>query len=92
VAAALGGNHLWLFSTKAVRSYASVVYQPGDALVFGPESRGLPGHWLDACAERVLRIPMRAEARSLNLSCAVAIGVYEAVRQFGTAECSTDGP
>jgi tRNA (cytidine/uridine-2'-O-)-methyltransferase len=54
-----------------------------DALVFGAESRGLPGHWLATsdAADRLLRIPIRPEARSLNLANAVAIGLFEAVRQ-----------
>jgi tRNA (cytidine/uridine-2'-O-)-methyltransferase len=60
-----------------------VGYRPGDALVFGPESRGLPASWLASQADRVVRIPMRPEARSLNLANAVAIGLFEAVRQTG---------
>jgi tRNA (cytidine/uridine-2'-O-)-methyltransferase len=85
VAAALGPDRLWSFSTKGGRPYTSAVYRPGDALVFGAESRGLPGRWLaaSAAADRLLRIPIRPEARCLNLATAVAIGLFEAVRQVG---------
>ncbi len=58
-------------------------YRPGDALVFGPESRGLPLSWLDERPDRAVRIPIRPEARSLNLANAAAIGLFEAVRQIG---------
>ena len=81
--AALGRDRLWSFSTKATRVYTDARYQPGDALVFGPESRGLPPSWLDERPDRALRIPIRPEARSLNLANAVAIAVFEAVRQIG---------
>ncbi len=81
--AALGRDRLWSFSTKASRVYTDVSYRPGDALIFGPESRGLPDHWLTEQAEtRALRIPIRPEARSLNLANAVAVAVFEAVRQL----------
>ena len=82
VAKALGRERLWSFSTRATWSYTSVRYQPGDALVFGPESRGLPAEWLREAGGRALRIPIRPEARSLNLANAVAIAVFEAVRQL----------
>jgi tRNA (cytidine/uridine-2'-O-)-methyltransferase len=82
VVSALGRDRLWLFSTRAARSYTSVSYRAGDALVFGPETRGLPRQWLTEYAERGLRIPIRAEARSLNLANAVAVAVFEAVRQI----------
>ncbi len=84
VAAALGPDRLWSFSTKARTSYTQVLYRPGDALVFGPESRGLPAPWLDANAGRLVRIPIRPEARSLNLANAAAIALFEAIRQIGT--------
>lgn len=83
---ALGGpDRLWLFSTKAQRSYSQVVYRPGDALVFGPESRGLPETLRESRPDRAVRIPMRAETRSLNLANAAAIGLYEALRQVDPA-------
>ncbi len=83
VAEALGRDRLWSFSTRVERLYTDALYQPGDALVFGPESRGLPLSWLDERPDRAVRIPIRQEARSLNLANAVAIGVFEAVRQMG---------
>jgi tRNA (cytidine/uridine-2'-O-)-methyltransferase len=83
----LGSDRLWGFSTKAARVYTDARYSAGDALVFGPESRGLASSWLKARADRAVRIPMRREARSLNLANAVAIGLFEAVRQVGL-----DGP
>ncbi|MBX6315319.1 MAG: tRNA (cytidine(34)-2'-O)-methyltransferase [Isosphaeraceae bacterium] len=82
VLAALGGSRLWLFTTRASRLYTRAAYRPGDALVFGPESRGLPTSLLAAYPEQAVRIPMRPEARSLNLANAVAIGLYEALRQI----------
>jgi tRNA (cytidine/uridine-2'-O-)-methyltransferase len=86
VVAALGPDRLWFFSTKAAQSYTSVAYRQGDALVFGPETRGLPRQWLTAHPEQALRIPIRAEARSLNLANAVAIAVFETMRQVGMSE------
>jgi tRNA (cytidine/uridine-2'-O-)-methyltransferase len=81
----LGVDRLWSFSTKAHRPYTEVDYRVGDALIFGPESRGLPDRWIGPQAEagRLVRIPIRVEARSLNLANAVAIGVFEALRQIG---------
>lgn len=72
------------FSTKAKRCYSEVSYQERDALVFGPETRGLPPEILERVpADQRLHLPMRAGVRSLNLSNAVAIVVYEAWRQLG---------
>ena len=82
VAEALGRDRLWSFSTKGRQLYSQVAYRPGDALLFGPESRGLPASWLDAHPDRLVRIPIHPEARSLNLGTAVAIGLFEAVRQI----------
>lgn len=82
IVAALGRERLWSFSTKARESYTAVAYAPGDALVFGPESRGLPKAWVEARPDRLVRIPIRPEARSLNLANAAAIAVFEAVRQL----------
>ncbi|MHB1560134.1 MAG: tRNA (cytidine(34)-2'-O)-methyltransferase [Isosphaeraceae bacterium] len=83
VASALGRGRLWSFSTRAAQVYTEARYEPGDALVFGPESRGLPLSWLDERPDRAVRIPIRPEARSLNLANAVAIGLFEAARQIG---------
>jgi tRNA (cytidine/uridine-2'-O-)-methyltransferase len=83
VARELGRDRLWSFSSKASRPYTGAAFRPGDGLVFGPESRGLPKSWLGECPDRSLRIPIRPEARSLNLASAVAIAVFEGIRQIG---------
>ncbi len=69
-------------TTKSDRPYHAVRFQPGDFLVFGRESKGLPEHLLEANRERLLTIPMHG-TRSLNLATAVAIVLFEAVRQQG---------
>jgi tRNA (cytidine/uridine-2'-O-)-methyltransferase len=71
------------FSTRATRLYASAAFQAGDCLLFGPETRGLPQSCIDDPTITGLRLPMRPESRSLNLSNAVAVVVYEALRQQG---------
>jgi tRNA (cytidine/uridine-2'-O-)-methyltransferase len=77
---------LLAFSTRATRLYTEVSYQPDDALLFGPETRGLPAEVLDRLPpEHRLRLPLRPNNRSLNLSNAVAVVVYEAWRQQGFA-------
>jgi len=69
-------------STKGPRAFTEVHFAAGDAFLFGPESRGLPAALLDTLsAEHILRIPMLPDRRSLNLSNAVAVMVYEAWRQ-----------
>lgn len=92
VVEALGRDRLWSFSTKASLSYTGAEYRPGDGLVFGPESLGLPPGWLDARPDRAVRIPIRPEARSLNLSVAVAVGLFEAVRRCDGLHARPDGP
>ena len=73
---------LFAISTRGKQCYAEHDYQPGDALVFGPETRGLPASILEEFADsEILRIPMHAGNRSLNLSNAVSVVVYEAWRQ-----------
>lgn len=75
---------LWFFSKRAGTSYTGVRYGEEDFLVFGPETRGLPVHFLDQNPSRALRIPMMGSGvRSLNLSNAVSIALYEALRQLG---------
>jgi tRNA (cytidine/uridine-2'-O-)-methyltransferase len=70
------------FSSKATRRFDGVRYLPGDALIFGPETRGLPGEVLASFDPQLrLRLPMVAASRSLNLSNAVAVVVYEGWRQ-----------
>lgn len=80
----LPAGRRWLFTKKAARSYLDVAYQRGDVLVFGSESAGLPEQLLTAHADSQLRIPIRADVRSLNLSNSVAVAAYEALRQWGT--------
>lgn len=70
-------------STKGGQSYTSVSYDPDDFLVFGKETKGLPRELLASHSSQVVRIPLIPEARSLNLSNAVAIVLYEALRQVG---------
>ncbi len=72
----------WLFSKKAQARYTSARYMPGDVLVFGSESSGLPDSLLTEYRETLLRIPTRPQVRSLNLSNAVAVAAYEALRQW----------
>jgi tRNA (cytidine/uridine-2'-O-)-methyltransferase len=80
----LGMLRWFAFTTRATLHHDAARFAAGDALVFGAETRGLPSAILDACpADRRLRIPMLPESRSLNLSNAVAIAVYEAWRQQG---------
>ncbi|MEE8482795.1 MAG: tRNA (uridine(34)/cytosine(34)/5-carboxymethylaminomethyluridine(34)-2'-O)-methyltransferase TrmL [Acidiferrobacterales bacterium] len=83
----LGGGELYAFSTKGQTNYTKVSYQPDDVFLFGPETRGLSKTILDALLpNHILRIPMTADSRSLNLSNAAAVVVYEAMRQQGFAD------
>ena len=79
----LAGHHFYYNTTKAVRAYSDVSFTAGDVLVFGKETKGLPEDLLLAHEEDCIRIPMIEEARSLNLSNAVAIVAMEALRQQG---------
>lgn len=82
-----GDANLWLLTTKAKVSYAEAdLSAPNITLMFGKETRGLPEWLRERYADRCLRIPMRAEARSLNLSNSAAILCYEALRQQGELE------
>ncbi|WP_370279532.1 tRNA (uridine(34)/cytosine(34)/5-carboxymethylaminomethyluridine(34)-2'-O)-methyltransferase TrmL [Pontibacterium sp.] len=77
-------KNVWALTTKGSRNYCDAQFQPGDVLLFGPETRGLPPEVRDALPqETLLRLPMKEESRSLNLSNACAIVVYEAWRQLG---------
>jgi tRNA (cytidine/uridine-2'-O-)-methyltransferase len=77
-------KRLLFFSKRATASYTEVQYEEDDFLVFGPETRGLPVELLDANRQRCYRIPMMAAGvRSLNLSNAVSIVLYEGLRQLG---------
>ena len=73
----------WLFSKTAQTPYTDARFRRGDVLVFGSESQGLPKALLEANPERCLRIPIRPEARSLNLSVSAGIAAFEARRQMG---------
>lgn len=89
------GARMHFASTKAPRGHHEAAYQDGDFLVFGCETRGLPENLLERVYDRCIRIPMRSEARSLNLSNSVAVVLYEALRQLNfpglTAEGSLTG-
>ena len=81
--ACLSGRRLFAFTTKATKLYTEVAYAPGDVLVFGAETRGLPESILHELEkDALLRLPMLAGNRSLNLSNAVAVAVFEAWRQL----------
>ena len=75
-------KQMWCLSTKAPRSYAEADFRDGCYLFFGKETKGLPEPFLEEHRDACIRLPMREEARSLNLSNAVAITVYEAMRQL----------
>ncbi len=80
---ALSGKRFWYFTKTATTLFWDVSYTPGDVLVFGSESQGLPASLLAAHREACLRIPIRSQVRSLNLSVSVAVAAYEAIRQLG---------
>jgi tRNA (cytidine/uridine-2'-O-)-methyltransferase len=80
-AAALPEANWYFLTTKTTRSYHRAVFQTGDYLVFGRETKGLPESLLAENADRCLTIPMRPIARSLNLATSVGIVLYEAIRQ-----------
>ena len=80
----MAGRRLYAFTTAGARLYTDVRYATDDVLVFGTEATGLSAAVLDDfAAERQLRLPMRPDNRSLNLSNAVAVAVFEAWRQLG---------
>ena len=83
-AAAEAEARFWFLTTKATRSHWDAEFRDGDYLVFGCESRGLPEALIRDAGEQAVRIPMKeGSTRSLNLSTAVGIVLYEAVRQVG---------
>lgn len=80
----LAGARLFVVETGGRRRYSEVAYRAGDAFLFGPETRGLPQSTLDGAGpDNSLFIPMREQNRSINLSNAVALVVFEAWRQIG---------
>jgi tRNA (cytidine/uridine-2'-O-)-methyltransferase len=84
---ALPQMRLWAFSTRGVNRYDQAQFKPGDGLVFGPETRGLPAEILEEIGiARVVRLPMKDESRSMNLSNTVAVALYEALRQNGFSD------
>ncbi len=78
-----GENAVFFFSKNGTRSFCDIHYPQNSALVFGRESTGLPRRIYAESPEKTLRIPMKSESRSLNLSNAAALGLYEALRQQG---------
>ena len=72
----------YYFTTKALKAHSDVTYPDNCYLFFGKETKGLPEPFLEAHYDQCVRIPMRSDARSLNLSNAVAITVFEALRQL----------
>lgn len=79
---AMRGTRLWLFTSKAERSFWDAEFQNGDCLVFGSETSGLPASFVERFPERALRIPQITGERCLNLSTAAGIALYEAVRRL----------
>lgn len=84
-------KQMWCLSTKAPRGYTEAQFQDGCYLFFGKETRGLPEDFLEKHRENCIRIPMRPEVRSLNLSNSVAITVYEALRQMDFPDLCNHG-
>ena len=82
---------MWCLSTKAPQCYTEAEFTDGCYLLFGKETKGLPEDFLDTHFDRCVRIPMRENLRSLNLSNSVAIGVYEVLRQWNFPELLTQG-
>ena len=83
---------LWLATTKAPRDYTQADFRDGCWLFFGKETAGLPEAFRMAHAQRCIRIPMREDARSLNLANSVAVLAYEALKQQGFPGLSGSGP
>lgn len=84
--AAVEPTRIFALSTKGTRNFVDVQFEPGDLFLFGPESRGLPVEVREGLpTDQVLRIPMRPDSRSLNLSNSAAVLIFEAWRQHGFA-------
>jgi len=79
----LSENRFWCFTKFGTQNYTSVVYQPGDVLVFGSETAGLPPSIRETHSDRLLRIPTTDQVRSLNLATSVGIAAFEVARQIG---------
>lgn len=85
------GGKIWYATTKAEHVYSDVKFGPDDYIMFGKESAGIPEEILVENRERCIRIPMLGDTRSLNLSNAAAIVLYEALRQNGFAHMQQTG-
>lgn len=79
----LSAQRFWYFTKSAETNYTDVRYRQDDVFVFGSETSGLPAALLEQNRQRTLRIPIRPQVRSLNVSNSVAVATYEALRQFG---------
>lgn len=88
---AKNSGEFFFFSTKAQKTHSEVVYPDNCYIFFGKETAGLPEKLLFENPERCVRLPMRGEARSLNLSNAVAVGVYEVLRQWDYPQLQNSG-
>ena len=86
-----GTGAFFYFSTKARRVHSDMTYPDNSYLVFGREDAGLPEELLKSNEQSCVRLPMRSEARSLNLSNTVAVGVFEVLRQWGYPELKNHG-
>jgi len=84
-------HNFYYCSTKGVKLYSEIKYQDGDYLVFGKETKGLPEKLLHDNYDRCIRIPMKPDFRSLNLSNAVAIIMFEAAKQMNFKDMETEG-
>jgi len=78
-------KRLWLTTTKGIRTYTQVQYEPGDGIVLGRETKGLPDDILHSCSDNLIKIPMPGDFhRSLNQAQAAAVVLYEALRQVNS--------
>jgi len=84
-------EQMYCLSTKAPRCYTEAAYADGCYLFFGKETKGLPEAFLEAHRDQCVRIPMKSDARSLNLSNAVAVTVFEALRQLDFPQLQSFG-
>lgn len=85
----VNSSNIYLLSTKSKKSYTDVKYEDGVYIVFGAETRGLPEEYILENIEKAVRIPMRENIRSLNLSNSVAIVAYEVQRQLDFKELNS---
>ncbi len=86
-----GQGNFWFYSTKAKKVHSDARYSDGDFLVFGKETKGLDEKLLEENYDKCVRIPMKDETRSLNLSNSVCVAVYEALRQLDYQNLKLEG-